>query len=166
MADPVEELATARSTYLSDHLAGSLSALELLDHMMGRAAPHDRQFLQMLREEIEQDRGTLQTLMDRVGAEQSGLRQAGAWVGEKAGRLELMLDDAPRGRLERLEALEMLALGIHGKLLLWRALANARIPAFATVDFTRLQHRAMEQQNRVEAERLVVAAGVLAEPDA
>jgi hypothetical protein len=46
----------------------------------------------------------------------------------------------------------------------WRALASASdsIPAVRTVDFTRLQGRAREQVERVDAERLRIARIALA----
>ena len=65
-----------------------------------------------------------------------------------------------------LEALETLALGIQGKLALWRvleAVAN-RIPQLQIVDFDRLKQRAVQQHQRVEDQRLQSARTALA-PD-
>jgi len=51
----------------------------------------------------------------------------------------------------------VLALGIRGKQLLWRALAASDWPALQDVDLVRLEQRAIEQQKRVEEKRLVAA---------
>jgi hypothetical protein len=58
-----------------------------------------------------------------------------------------------------LEALETLALGIQGKLALWRALATAteQVPELRKMDLAQLERRAREQHERVEAQRLQVA---------
>jgi hypothetical protein len=56
-------------------------------------------------------------------------------------------------------ALEGLALGIHGKGSLWRALAVAAeaIPSLRNRDYAALEKRALEQHDQVEAKRLEVA---------
>jgi hypothetical protein len=60
-------------------------------------------------------------------------------------------------------ALEALALGITGKLSLWRALAAASEAAvqLRALDYAELEQRAREQFDRVEAKRLEVARKVL-----
>jgi hypothetical protein len=152
-------------TYLNDHLAGSVGALELLDHLIKIHEKSDREsFYRGLRAEIEEDQKVLQNLLEQVGGRESSVRKAAAWLSEKVGQAKLAFDDPGGNQLRVLEALETLALGIQGKLLIWRALASASdsIPAVRTVDFTRLQGRAREQFERVDAERLRMARIALA----
>jgi hypothetical protein len=152
-------------TYLSDHLAGSVAALELLDHLVKVHEMSDREsFYRGLRAEIEEDQKVLQTLLEQAGGRESPVRKAAAWLSEKVGQAKLAFDDPGGNQLRILEALETLALGIQGKSLLWRALASVTdsVPTARTVDLTRLQGRAKDQFERVDAERLRIARIALA----
>jgi hypothetical protein len=151
--------------YLNDHLAGSVAALELLDHLSDlHSDPARKQFFVGLRAEIEEDQKVLQRLLDQAGGEESPVRKAAAWLTEKLGRAKLKLEASGDGELRVFEALETLALGIQGKLTLWRALEAAadRIPQFQGMDFARLKQRALQQQQRVEDQRLQSARAALA----
>jgi hypothetical protein len=119
------------------------------------------QFAAELLVELEADRAVLQGLSERLGAGSSALKEAGAWLGQKVSRLKLRRRAA--GGLGTFEALEALALGILGKLALWRALAvsaaaDARLRG---VDFDHLAARAQAQHARVEERRLEAARVVL-----
>jgi hypothetical protein len=74
---------------------------------------------------------------------------------EKTSRLKLGGPDE-RTPLGQLETLETLGLGILGKLALWRLLRDVspRHRGLTGVDFARLEQRAAEQHDRVEARRL------------
>jgi hypothetical protein len=151
---------TPLHTYLNDHLAGSVMALELLDHFAAAATtPDARQFFTELRSEIAADQESLQELLRRLGGKESVVRQAGAWLAEKFGRVKLRVDDAVEGRLRALEGLETLALGIQGKLALWIALESVRdhFAELREVDLARLQGRARDQHAKVETRRLAAA---------
>src|SRR5205085_7785795 len=55
------------ATYLNDHLAGSVVALELLEHLEKAHAGTDvARFVAALRADIEADRGELEALMQRL----------------------------------------------------------------------------------------------------
>ena len=82
------------------------------------------------------------------------VRKAAAWLSEKAARAKFKAAGEDFGGLGLVQAFEMLALGIRGKELLWRALRRADSTAPADVDFTKLEQRAVEQQQRVEEKRL------------
>ena len=144
-------------TYLNDHLAGSVAALELLDGVIEHHS-EDRitKIFRDLRDEIQDDQETLRNLILKLGAEESAIRKAGAWVAEKFSRIKVGDLDESAGLLQALEAL---ALGITGKRLLWRSLA-AITPNFAALqgmDFGELEKRAQEQFERVETLRLEMA---------
>lgn len=147
------------ATYLNDHLAGAAAALELLEHLE-RTHPDLAPFLATLRRDIEDDRRELETLMARVGATPGTARRAAAWVAEKFARLKLSVDDLAGDKLRLLESLEAVAIGIHGKASLWRALRV--VPAARGPDYDRLVARADEQRERVEAVRLGAARGAFA----
>lgn len=148
----------ALDAYLNDHLSGSTAALELLEHLE-RTHPDLAAFLKNLRHDVEQDRRELEALMARLGVTPSPVRQAVAWVAEKFARLKLKADDPSGSRLRLLESLEAVAVGIHGKGSLWRALKV--VPAATGPDYDRLIRRADEQRERVEAVRLDAARAAL-----
>jgi hypothetical protein len=141
-------------TYLNDHLAGSVAAIELLDELIEHHS-EDRfgKIFRDLRDEIEADQETLRNLIRKLGAEESAVRKAGAWLAEKFSRVKIGdADDSA----ELLQALEGLALGISGKQLLWRSLAaiEANFPALQGSDFSELEKRAHDQFERVERLRM------------
>jgi hypothetical protein len=116
------------STYLNDHLAASLAALELARRSAasnrGTAVGRD---LEQLAISLEQDRRTLQELMERLGVGRDLAKLTVGWTAEKVGRLKLNGRLIGYSPLSRLEELELLTLGVEGKLLLWQGLA--RVPA-------------------------------------
>lgn len=152
------------ATYLNDHLAGSVVALELMEHLerAHRDAPVAA-FLAELRAEVAADRDELERLIERLGARESLTRQAAAWFTEKIARLKLQLDSSAAAPMGLFEGLEVLSLGIEGKRSLWRALSAVApsVPALQGVDYERLLRRAEEQRGRVEGERLAAAAAAL-----
>jgi len=150
--------------YLNDHLAGSVGALELVDHLIEtyKGKPLE-QFFKDLQSEIAADQDTLQDLIEKLGKKESVVRKAGAWVAEKLSRAKIRLSDSKEGQMGLLHALEGLVLGITGKRGLWIALAAAAdtVPQLReVVDYAELEKRAAEQCARVEAKRLEVAREV------
>ena len=150
------------ATYLNDHLAGSVTAIEILDHLAEEAADI-LPFLARLKKDIEADRQQLVDLMARLDIPQSRIRKASGWLAEQFVEAKLEVDDESGGLLRRLERLEALALGIDGKLVLWQALeaassVNARLQG---PDYGRLAQRAREQRADVEALRIEAARSAL-----
>ena len=80
-----------------------------------------------------------------------------AWITEKFAREKFKIAGEEIGGLGLVQALEMLALGIRGKELLWRALATSNWPPVRNVDLAKLEQRAVEQQHWVEEKRLEAA---------
>jgi hypothetical protein len=152
------------SSYLNDHLAGSVGALELLDRLVDtyQGKPLER-FFSDLRNEIEVDQESLKELIAKLGEKESAVRKAGAWIVEKLSRAKIQLSETHEGEMGLFLALEGLALGIQGKRSLWRALAAASqtAPHLRGLDYATLERRAVEQHDRVEAKRLEVARAVL-----
>jgi hypothetical protein len=147
------------ATYLHDHLAGSHFAIQLLDSLHEQYREEDLgDFAFAMREEVKQDQGTLQTIIDRVGTTHLDLTEAAGWLAEKASQFKLQRDDSRAG-LGTFEALETLTLGIRGKWALWKVLPSIREadPRIPNLDFDELRKRADDQFTRVEDERLKLA---------
>jgi hypothetical protein len=152
-------------SYLNDHLAGAVGALELVDHLISAHAHTPlAQFLTQLRGEIEEDKITLEGLLHQLGATESRTRQAAAWLAEKFAEIKLRLTAQVDSDFARLEAFEALSLGIEGKRSLWLALAEIAdaVPAVRALDLPRLERRAREQRAGVEARRLDAARAAFA----
>jgi hypothetical protein len=153
----------ALTTYLNDHHAGSVAALELIDHLIetfeGKSLG---QFFKNLRAEIEADQNTLKELIGKIGADESAMKKAGAWVAEKFSRSKLRVSDSADDQLGLLHALEAVVLGINGKRALWTALAAAseHVPQLRLLDYANLEQRAVDQCDRFEARRLEIARRV------
>ncbi len=143
--------------YLHDHLAGAAFAIDLLeslsDYYSGEALG---QLAAGWLIEVQQDQEVLQRITDRAGKESSHLKEAAAWLAEKVSRLKLSHDAKGFGTFQ---ALETLALGIFGKLELWRALKviAEKDDRFRGIEFEELIARAQRQYDQVEENRLLVA---------
>ena len=150
------------ATYLHDHLAGAAYAIDLVEFMGDKHKDQELgQFASTLLVEITQDRDTLRQIAERAGVDSSTLKEVATWIGEKVGRIKLGHDSG--SGLATFEALEFLALGIHGKLALWRALqvVAPSDPRLAGVDFDKLAARAQSQHDKVEQRRLETARTAL-----
>ena len=150
--------------YLNDHLAGSVVAVELLQHLeRAYTGQSVQRFAEELRADIEDDRRELQKLMKTLNVAESRARQATAWLAEKMTMIKLRLDDWAGGDFRLFEALEALSLGIEGKRALWAALSDAAgaAPSLRQLDYARLVQRAVDQRTRVETLRLETARAAL-----
>jgi hypothetical protein len=150
------------ATYLQDHLAGGASAIELLEMLRDQHTGESvGDLAAQLLAEVEADRGVLDGLARRVAEGSSLLKDVTGWLGAKISQLKLGRQTA--GTLGTFQALEILALGVLGKLALWRALmevapSDARLSG---VDFQALAERAEAQHARVESQRLALARTAL-----
>ena len=151
-------------SYLNDHLAGSISALELIAHWakIHKGEPLGSFFVETERE-IKADQDTLRDVMRTLGVEESKVRQAGAWAAEKVGRARLIIAGDEPGSLGLVLTLEGLIMGVTGKKLMWRALAAAKLSRLNSYNFEQLQHRAGQQIERIEAERIRAVSQTFAE---
>ena len=149
--------------YLQDHHAGSTTGIELV----GKRARSSNQgtvygdFLSRLADDIAADRRTLESIMDDLDVSSDRAKVAGAWVGEKLGRLKPNGQLTGYSPLSRLVELEGLALGVTGKLALWRALRLLADdePALDPDRLERLaeQAEAAAQQEEIEEHRMRAA---------
>lgn len=151
--------------YLRDHLAGATAGFELARRTArenaGSALGH---FLEdVLVPEIAEDRQTLRQLMDRLGIKPSRAKILTAWGAEKAARLKFNGELRRYSHLSRLLELEVLALGVEGKLALWSSLERVLTTedVKGVFDFPHLAERARSQRARLEEHRLAAAATAL-----
>ena len=148
------------STYLNDHLAGSVAALELIEHLADKYPDTTLEgFFADLHADISADQDVLRDFLNTFNAKESSVRKAGAWLAEKVGRAKFGLEENDVSGTGLLEALEGLEMGITGKQMLWRALASASetMAQLRGPDYARLEQRAVEQRERVEEKRLAAA---------
>ena len=146
-------------TYLEDHKAGAGVAISLLKKMKADSQDESlSQFAANILAGVEEDEETLQNIANKIGSGSNMIKEATAWLGEKASRVKL--GAGMSGDFGTFEALEFLALGVQGKLHLWYALevvavTDARLRG---IDFKTLIARAEEQYSKVEDRRLALAA--------
>jgi len=140
--------------YLNDHLAGSVVGTRLAQRIAKQNEGNDYGAeAARLSHEIEQDKLTLEGLMDTLGVRKKRTRLAMASVGETVGRLK------PNGRLvgysplSRVIELEALTIGITGKLELWQSL-KATEERIDGIDPDELIARAEDQRDRARDLRL------------
>lgn len=152
------------ATYLNDHYAGATGGLALAR----RAASENEgselgAFLTELADEIEADRATLAEIMGALGVGTDRTKVIAARVFERVGRLKPNAQLRGYSPLSPLVELEVLGLGIRGKLALWRALGEvAGTPPLDAEQLAELAARAERQVADVEARRLEVARSALA----
>ena len=142
-------------SYLNDHLAGSISALELIAHWVEahKGEPLGMFFVETERE-IKADQDTLRDVMRTLGVEESKVRQAAAWAAEKVGRARLMIAGNEQASLGLVLTLEGLIMGVTGKKMMWAAVDAAKLLPGNTYNLEQLKRRAEQQVERIEAERI------------
>ena len=153
--------------YMNDHLAGSTTAIELI----GRAVEQYKgtplgAFFAEIGAEIEQDRDVLKAVMAENGIQPQRVKLAAAWAAEKAARLKFNGALLRRSPLTPFVELEILAVGIHGKQLLWRALRANPADDATAARLDELIARAQRQAEAVERQRAVEAADARVEQPA
>lgn len=153
---------TKLGIYLNDHHAASVAAVQLAR----RAAQSNQgtrcgEMLATLAEEIEEDRQSLRLIMQRLGIRADPAKAAVAWSAEKLGRLKLNGQLTGYSSLSRLEELEILSLGVEGKLGMWRALGHAVDRGVPEAELETLTKRARSQRRRLERQRLEAAEEAL-----
>jgi hypothetical protein len=152
--------ANALRRYLQDHLAGSVAALQLMETLADqqRGRPLEQK-LRGLHFEVSEEQELLKAILARLDGEESPLKRATAWLTEKLHRGRLALLERADPALGQLEGLESLALGLQGKLALYRALEEVARgkPRLGGYPFAALQARTVIQHTMVEQERIAAA---------
>ena len=123
------------ASYLNDHLAGAAAGCRLAERLVRTVDDPSAEGMDL---EVQRDRDALRRLMDDLGVAQSRVKQATAVVAELASRAKLRLGSAGQADLERLLGIEALAVGVEGKLRLWRSSRRSghRTPGWAPPRWT------------------------------
>ena len=151
--------------YLNDHLAGAMLGTDLAEQI--RAQNHGTalgELMESLVPQIEQDRQTLIELMQQMDSSKNPVKQATAWIAEKASRVKFRGMTSGEPELGTFMALETLTLGVRGKACMWKALkqvADQHSP-IAAMNLDELIDRAHTQENALDRERLEAATRALA----
>jgi len=143
--------------YLNDHHAGANGALQLIHQLAERQEIESESlFFQNLEKMVEKDQSLLKDLLEKANIEKSLTLQIAGTLTEGAGRLKLLWEGLNPGELGMFEALEVLALGLQGKRLLWVMLGKLSpyFPEWATYDFAELELQAIEQRDQIEERRI------------
>jgi hypothetical protein len=153
----------AMDTYLNDHLAGATLGTDLAKQIREHSEAPSSDLMGRIATEIEEDRDTLIDLMERMGTSKNPVKQATAWMTEKASRTKFSGFTSGEPDLGAMMALETLTLGVAGKACLWRALRRVsdRYEALASTDFESLIERAKVQHDQLEEERIKAALRTL-----
>ena len=149
--------------YLNDHLAGAMLGSDLVEQI--EAQNHGTalgELMESLAPQIEQDRQALIDVMQQLDSSKNPVKQATAWIAEKASRAKFSGMTSGEPELGTFMALEALALGVRGKACMWKALKQVadQHPPIASMNLDELIDRAHTQQDALERERL--AAGTRA----
>jgi hypothetical protein len=145
--------------YLTDHLAGATAGAT----RMRRLAEHERaaddgEALAAIADEIEQDRDTLRDILAVAEVSPRWYKAATAWLAEKAGLLKTNGRLIRRSPLTSVVELEVMRMGVTGKLSLWEALSRTELRE--RFDFERLAKRATAQLDGLQAAH-AMRAGVV-----
>ncbi len=158
-------MSEALTIYLHDHLGAANFAIELVKTWRRDSpAGEFRTFATTLLQAITRDRATLRQIVRKIGAHRDKPKELAGWIAEKASRFKLAHEADQH--LARFEGLEILSLGILGKVALWKVLGqvsrrDARLRDF---DFAALARQARLQFTAVEGRRLRTARAVFVPP--
>jgi hypothetical protein len=147
--------------YLADHLAGAVIGQELAKRSLSSNGGTELgTFFSGFLSELDEDRRTLEDVIDSVGAQPDRMKMGAGWLSEKAGRLKLNGQLRGYSDLSRLVELEGLCAGVEGKKSLWISLhelqdSDSRLQGF---DFSALESRAQRQRDGLEVHRRAAAS--------
>ncbi len=151
--------------YLEDHYAGATAGLELARRSAGanRGTLYG-DVLDRIAVEIEEDRDSLRVIMTTLGVGPDRFKVAGAWAGEKAGRLKLnghLTGYSPQSRVIEIEGL---VVAVTAKRCLWAALHHVapQEPRLDIEELDRLLERADRQLADLEEQRLKAVSEAVA----
>jgi hypothetical protein len=150
--------------YLNDHYAGATFGADLARRLRDEnEGTRFADFLTRLAAEVEEDRETLKSIMERLDVSTDPIKEVMGWATEKASRLKIH----GRSELSRILELESLLGGVEGKLGLWRALLIAA-PSEPDLDAAQLEELKARAEGQIDGLRQhqTLAAQEVFAPDA
>lgn len=139
--------------YLTDHLGGSTSGVELAKRTArSNQGTEFGEPLGRIASEIAEDRAALQGIMHDLDVPPDHLKTSVAWAAEKVGRLKPNGQLTGYSPLSRVLEIEVLFSGVNGKLCLWRTLQEvaATEPRLSTSRLEELAARAEAQRETLD----------------
>jgi hypothetical protein len=147
----------ALATYLRDHLSGSDAAIRIVERLRRtHAGTSDGRLFGALFVDLQHERDVVRTILSEIGASALSAKRLVASAGSA---LSVPMSDGAPGELALFRTLEGLAIGVHGKRLLWRALQEVE-PPFAQISRGRLgelERLAIRQWEEIDARRRALA---------
>lgn len=146
--------------YLQDHLAGSEAGLRRFQAAAkSNAGTPLGAFLERCVRDLKQERQILRATLRAAGGHRPLMKQSLAFVAEKLSHLKINGHLAKYTPLSRVEDLEALCLGVHGKLRMWKVLheLSRKDGRLAVADFDELYTRAEQQAEELERFRFIAA---------
>ena len=139
--------------YLRDHLAMAKAGVEFI-----RRVVRENQGNQLagelgeLAREIEAEEGVVEEVLELMGVQPSQMKNVGAMLAEKAGRLKFNGEWGRYSPLSRLFEIEFLMAVSEVRRGLWETLADVRrlYPQLEGIPLEELAHRAKEQKARMD----------------
>jgi len=147
----------AMDVYLNDHLAGAVLGSSLAKQLREENAGTPLgDVMSSLAPQIEEDRGTLLDLMERIGTSKNPVKQATTWLTEKASRPKFSGLTSGDPKLGTFMALEALMIGVEGKMSLWKVLKEVpdSYEPLKSMDLDNLIEKAEAQRDTLERERI------------
>ena len=145
------------ANYLNDHLAGAEVGLRTAERLADKFEGEDERFLRGMCTAIDEERDLLRGLLEKLDSDESMLKRGVGAVGGILGSVRdaIPIGDAPT----KLEDLELLAVGVWGKRLLWGTLARVAVrdERFADIPVDWLAARAETQERtllRIRADQI------------
>jgi hypothetical protein len=143
--------------YLNDHFAGANGGLALARRIAeSHSGTRTGDVFDGLAREIEGEIGDLRSVMAANGVRPNPVKPALARAGELLGRGKPNGNVVRRSPLSSLIEIEAMALGVEGKLRLWRSLDATGVKS-GNADYAGLINQAEAQIDRIERERLAAA---------
>lgn len=156
----------ALDVYLNDHLGGAMLGSDLAEQIGKRSEGTPLgDLMKKVAPQIEEDRQTLIGLMGELDISKNPVKQASAWLAEKASRVKFGGASSGEPDVGLFMAVETMTLGVEGKLSLWKALKQVASdhPPLAAVNLDELIARAQSQHHRLEEQRIALGRAVLGE---
>lgn len=125
------------TTYLSDHIALSVAQIELAKRCYSSNKESQLgEYLADVIPTLEHEQQVLKTLLHKLKASDSLLKNLAAWGAEKIGRLKPNDSILSYSPLSRVVELETLISGLSAQILMWHTLEpyTTDEPAFADID--------------------------------
>jgi hypothetical protein len=148
------------SVYLNDHLAGATAGTDRVRYLARSCRGTDLgPTLEAIAGEIAKDRRSLTDLLHRLHIPARRYKICAGWAAEKLGRLKANGRMVRRSPLSTVIELEMLRVGVTGKIACWEALrqlaeTDERLDPDVLDDLLRRGHRqlnALEELHREQA---------------